>query len=61
MKLAGGEAAHISISDGRVFGLNAYSTLPGSKSKKKRNRYSTVTIKPFFDCMETWTFSERKL
>lgn len=28
--LAGGEAAHIVISDGRVLGLKVYSTLPGS-------------------------------
>lgn len=33
--LAVGEAAHIAISDGSVFGLNAYSTLPGSKIKKR--------------------------
>lgn len=31
---AGGEAAHIAISDGRVLGLSWYSTFPGSKSEK---------------------------
>lgn len=48
--LAGGEAAHIVISDGRVLGFKLYSNLPGSKSKKKRCRYITVIIK----CMTAW-------
>lgn len=45
--LARTEAAHIVIFDGRVLALKVYSTLPGSKSKKKRGRYVTVIIKYF--------------
>ena len=48
--LAGGEAAHIAISDGRVLGFKVYSTLPGSKSKKKKGRYVTVIMR----CMYAW-------
>lgn len=48
--LAGGEAAHIAISDGRVLALKLYSTLPGSKSKKKKGIYITIII----TCMTAW-------
>lgn len=30
-----GEAAHMAISDARVLALKLYSTLPGSKTKRK--------------------------
>lgn len=48
--LAGGEVAHIAISDGRVLGLKVYSILPGSKSKKKKIYYCDHKMP---DCMET--------
>lgn len=35
VELAGGEKAHISISDGSVLGLKLYSILPGSKNRKE--------------------------
>lgn len=37
VELAGGEEAHISISDGSVLALKLYSILPGSKNRKRNN------------------------
>lgn len=34
---AGGQEAHISISDGSVLGLKVYSILPGSKNRNRND------------------------
>jgi len=42
--LAGGEAAHIVISDGRVLGLNVYSILPGSSKHSGMGRVPSLQV-----------------
>lgn len=37
LELAGGEEAHISISDGSVLGLKVYSIRPGSENRKRHD------------------------
>lgn len=42
--LAGGEAAHIVISDGRLLALNVYATLPGSSKHSGMGRVPSLQV-----------------